>query len=276
MPEEQEEAAILRKGFEEDFKPEGLIEHEIIDDFTLNRLHKRRIDIVFAKEFYKATIKNAIELDENNQRPAARYWLRHANLLRGHSDEPAERMRPDVCVSALQRLTNEIRDLGPQLGHLEFLRELYGDEPSGGAALLMSMLSEFHAIEAEKDQAAAIRRKDLQRHILAALQAEIEIEKVRQTLVEDLVAIECLSELQEPPRHTLETLLRYRAANSREFTSLLDNLERVRRLLGNSATPTRTHNSPNILSSRYTVRIRRRRKLSCAAAAVFFQILILH
>jgi hypothetical protein len=31
LPDEQEEAAILRSGFEEDFKPEGLIEHEIID-----------------------------------------------------------------------------------------------------------------------------------------------------------------------------------------------------------------------------------------------------
>lgn len=244
LPDEQEEAAILRNGFAEDLKPDGLIEHEIIDDFTLNRLHKRRIDIVFAKEFFKATIKRSIELDENNRRPAARYWLRQANLLRGHSDEPAERVCPDVCVIQLQRLTKEIRDLGPHLEHLEFLREIYGDEPSAGAALLMHMLSEFHAIETEKDQVTAIRRKDLQKHILHALQAEIESQKARQMLAEDLVAIECLSELQEPPRHTLETLLRYRAANSREFTSLLDNFERVRRLLGSSATPTRTDNSP--------------------------------
>ena len=60
LPEEQEEAAILRNGFEEDFKPDGLIEHEIIDDLVLNRLHKRRIDIATTREFSKATVEKAI------------------------------------------------------------------------------------------------------------------------------------------------------------------------------------------------------------------------
>jgi hypothetical protein len=35
--------------------------------------------------------------------------------------------------------------------------------------------------------------------------------------------------------HGLETLLRYRAANAREFNSLLDSLERIRRLRKNAA-----------------------------------------
>ena len=244
LPEEQKEAAILRNGFAEDFKPDGLIEHEIIDDFTLNRLHKRRIDIVFAKEFYKATIKNAIKLDDNNLRPAARYWLRQANLLRGHSDEPAERVDPKVCINELRRLTKEIRDLGPQPGHLEFLREIYGDQPTPGAALSMNILAELEGLRTEKDEAAAAIRRNRKGLILDALRAEIESQEVRQSLAEDLVAIECLSELQEPPHHTLETLLRYRAANSREFTSLLESFERIRRLRRTSATPTRADDSP--------------------------------
>ena len=103
LPEELEEAAILRSGFEEDLKPECLIEHEIIDDLVFNRLHKRRIDIVFTKEFSKATIKKTIELEENNLRPVARYWLRLAGLLRGHSAEPAERVNPDVCIPSGNR-----------------------------------------------------------------------------------------------------------------------------------------------------------------------------
>lgn len=244
LPDEQEEAAILRNGFAEDFKPDGLIEHEIIDDFTLNRLHKRRIDIVFAKEFFKATIKSAIELDENNLRPAARYWLRQANLLRGHSDEPAERVGPDVCVNALQGLMERIGNRGPQEEDLTFLRELYGDQPTAGAALSMNILAELQELQTEKGQAAAIRRKDLQKGILDALRAEIESQKARQMLAADLIAMECLSEMQEPPHHTLETLLRYRAANSREFTSLLESFERIRRLRRTSATPTRADDSP--------------------------------
>jgi hypothetical protein len=235
LPEELEQAAILRSGIEEDLKPEGLIEQEIIDDLVLNRLHKRRIDILFTKEFSKATIEKTIELEKNNLRPVTRYWLRQANLLRGNSAEPAERVHPDVCINELQRLTKEIRDLGPQLGHLEFLRQLYGDQPTAGAALSMNILAELQGLQTEKDQAAAVRRKELQGHILDALQAEIENEKVRQYLAGNLLAIEGLSQFQEPPHDVLETLLRYRAANTREFNSLLDSLERIRRLRKNAA-----------------------------------------
>ena len=61
LPEELEEAAILRSGFEEDLKPEGVIEQEIIDDFALNRLLRRRIDMAFTREFSRATIEKKIE-----------------------------------------------------------------------------------------------------------------------------------------------------------------------------------------------------------------------
>jgi hypothetical protein len=43
------------------------------------------------------------------------------------------------------------------------------------------------------------------------------------------------SNMQEPPRPELETLLRYRAANLREFKDLLDGLERIRRLRRSAA-----------------------------------------
>ena len=68
LPEEQDEAAILRSGFDADFKPEGLIEQEIIDDLVFNRLHKRRIDSACTREFSKAIVEKTIELRENNER----------------------------------------------------------------------------------------------------------------------------------------------------------------------------------------------------------------
>lgn len=235
LPEEREEAAILRSGVEEDLKPEGLIEHEIIDDLTLNRLLRRRIDMAFTREFSRATIEKKIEVEKNNLRPVTRYWLREAELLHGHSAEPAQRLDPGNCIKELQRLKERVGDRGPDEEDLTFIRKIYGDEPTHGGALLMLMLTEFGDIKTEKDEAvAAIRRKDLHEGILDALQAEIENEKFRQKLAWNLLAIEVSSDFQEPARHELETLLRYRAANTREFNSLLDSLERIRRLRQNA------------------------------------------
>ena len=60
LPDEQEEAAILRSGLEEDFRPDGLIEHEIIDDLVLNRLHKRRVDVAMTREFSREPSKKRL------------------------------------------------------------------------------------------------------------------------------------------------------------------------------------------------------------------------
>jgi hypothetical protein len=54
-------------------------------------------------------------------------------------------------------------------------------------------------------------------------------------LANNLIAIECGSDLQEPTRNTMEILQRYRTANMREFTHLLDSLERIRRLRHDAA-----------------------------------------
>jgi hypothetical protein len=71
--------------------------------------------------------------------------------------------------------------------------------------------------------------------VLKTLETEVEVQTNRMKLANDLLAIESASDLQEPPRNTLETLQRYRTANMREFTHLMDALERVRRLRQNAA-----------------------------------------
>jgi hypothetical protein len=232
LPDEQEEAAILRSGFEEDFKPEGLIEHEIIDDLVFNRLHKRRIDIVMTREFSKATVEKAIELRENNERPVARYFLRMANVLGRYSAEPAERVRPDVCINVLEALLKRIGDRGPQSEDLALLRTVYGDQPTEHAALTMRLLTDVPAGQSEKDEVA---RRNLQESVLETLQTEVEVQRNRLELANNLLAIEGASDLTEPPRNTLETLLRYRTSNMREFTHLMDSLERIRRLRRSAA-----------------------------------------
>ena len=96
----------------------------------------------------------------------------------------------------------------------------------------MRLLADVPAGQAEKDEVA---RRKLQESVLETLQAEVEVQKNRMKLANNLIAIECASNLQEPSRNTLETLQRYRTANMREFTHLMESLERIRRLREDAA-----------------------------------------
>ena len=73
LAEEQQEAAILRNGFTGDFKPQSLIEQEIIDDLTMNRLVKRRIDISFTRQFRKAVVEQTVRLLDIAERSAKQF-----------------------------------------------------------------------------------------------------------------------------------------------------------------------------------------------------------
>ena len=92
----EDEAAILRNGIAEEFNPQGLIEQEIVDDLTLNRLMKRRCDKAVSREFSKASIEKTLKLEENHQRSAVQYLLRVANIwtINGTNSQQAPRLRP--------------------------------------------------------------------------------------------------------------------------------------------------------------------------------------
>jgi len=77
--------------------------------------------------------------------------------------------------------------------------------------------------------------KKLRKDILETLDAEIEVQRNRQEFGEKTYAIETTSDFQEPARPALDTLLRHRAANIREFKDLLDCFERIRRLRSDAA-----------------------------------------
>jgi hypothetical protein len=233
LPEEEKEAAILRSRFEEDFKPQGLIEEEVIDDLVFNRLIKRRIDVAFTREFSKASIETTIKELDRDERSATQYWLRIAGLGNEYSTdrERAERLRPDGCISALKGLQGRIRDRGVQPDDLAMLRAAYGDQPTENAALAMYRLRRVAGKKAEQDKLAETKDDaELKEEILDALETEIQQQEIREGLEKRIFNIECASDLQEPPRPALETLLRYRAANIREFKDLLDIPERIRRL----------------------------------------------
>ena len=113
------------------------------------------------------------------------------------------------------------------------LRAAYGDQPTEHAARAMYLLFEFaehQKVQDEKERTTGAA--GIQKDILEELQDETEFQKVREQLTKDITDIECFSDLQEPAGRALETLLRYRAANVREFKDLLVSLERIRRLRG--------------------------------------------
>jgi hypothetical protein len=211
LPEEQQEAAILRNGFTEDFNPEGSIENEVIDDLVLNRLIKRRIDMAFTREFSKASIETTIQELDRDERAATQYWLRIAGLWNKYrtDGERAERLRPDGCISALKGLQGRIRERGVQPEDLAMLREAYGDQPSENAALAMYLLVPVAEKKTEQDKTAETKDDaGLKKEILDTLQTEIRRQRNREGLTKRIFDIECASDIKEPPRPTLETLLR--------------------------------------------------------------------
>jgi hypothetical protein len=238
LPEEQQEAVILRGGFTEDFKPQSLIEHEITEDLTLNRLIRRRIDIAFTREFSKASIDATIKELDRDERSASQYWLRIAGLGNEYrSDrEPAERLRPAGCIEALKGLQRRIRERGVEPQDLAVLRAAYGDQPTENAALAMYELISVAEKETEQDKTAEAKAEaGHKKQILETLENEIQQQQIREALQKRIFNIEGASDIQEPPRPALETLLRYRAANVRELKDLLDSLERVRNLRRSAA-----------------------------------------
>ncbi|MGA7920227.1 MAG: hypothetical protein WCA38_11200 [Candidatus Acidiferrales bacterium] len=116
LPEEQKEAAFLRSRFAEDFKPEGSIENEVIDDLTFNRLIKRRIDIAYTREFSKAAVEKTMKFTDDDERSAMQYWLRsgYTGMRYWPGVKCSERLIPHICVPALEVLKKRINERGPQ------------------------------------------------------------------------------------------------------------------------------------------------------------------
>jgi hypothetical protein len=89
------------------------------------------------------------------------------------------------------------------------LRAAYGDQPTENAALAMYRLLSIAEKKTEKDKTAETKDEaGHQKEILETLQTEIRQQKIREGLAKRIFDIECASDLQEPPRPDLETLLR--------------------------------------------------------------------
>jgi hypothetical protein len=235
LPEEQKEAAILRKGFTDDFNPDGMSENEVIDDLTFNRLIERRIDIAFTREFSKAANEKLARWIENSERPGSQYWLRCVEVgYEGWAERGlGERLRPNDCIVGLEALKSRIADRGPQPEDLAQLRLYYGSHPTEDGAMAICELTSLTQKKSGQVETAHEERAKLS--LLETLQEEIERQRLKRELAEAAYDIDTESDIQEPARPALDALLRYRAANIREFRDLLDCFERIRRLRSDAA-----------------------------------------
>jgi hypothetical protein len=230
LPQEEKEAAILRQGFMEHFNPEGLVENDVIADFVFNRLIRRRIDVAFTREFSKASAMKPLIQLENHEDTAIQFYLRSNLSRRTPPGEHGARLRPDLCIAGLEALRDNIHKHGPRPEiDLVALGQCFGMHPTEHGALLISNLTEIVEGTDTRDQ------DELKEWILEGLEIEIERQKYRSTVATKLEAIELASDIQEPGTPELDKLLRYRAANNREFKDLLDSLQRIQNLRRSAA-----------------------------------------
>jgi hypothetical protein len=115
LPDEQKEAASLRQGFADEFRPAGALEHELMDDLTLNRLIKRRIDAAYTREFSKARRKTDRDCTKTIERSARQYWIsalqiRPPRLDTGLASDCARTLR--LLSEALKRSNRGPRGTG--------------------------------------------------------------------------------------------------------------------------------------------------------------------
>jgi hypothetical protein len=222
LPSEQKQAALIRLGLVEDFKPEGLSENEVIADLVFNRLIRQRIDAAFTREFEKAKVAKTLNWIGNYESTVVEYFFR-SGLSRDPRND-GHRLRPDKCILVLEGLRERIheRDLKAD-EDLPALFRIYAGEPTEIAVKLMSALLDKRALEAPEQRA-------LKAVFLDYIEKEIDSQKCLLEVGEYLHEIEFASDVQEPAAPTLETLLRYRSSNTREAKDLLETLGRIRRL----------------------------------------------
>jgi hypothetical protein len=227
LQSEQEVAGFLRHGFMEDFNPQGLAENEVIDDIVMNRLIRRRTDVAFTREFSKASAVKSLIWLENHEGSAIRFWLRSSFSRGRHPSEQGPRCRPDLCIEELEALRDRIKERGPQPDEdLPALRRIYGGEPTEHAAVLLDGLARI----VEGHSTETIDQDELKKWMVGGIEVEIEAQKLRLEITTNFNDAEFASHIQEPVSLALDLLLRYRAANTREFKVLLDSLDRIRHL----------------------------------------------
>jgi hypothetical protein len=235
---------LLRRGYHEHFRPEGMAETELVESLAWNRWRRRRL---FRAE--RAQIQEAIEFTnfDSLSAQALEVWdrSRAGETAGGMLRDPSN---PYVIRDAIDILTQfraSFEKYGFRKGEDPWiLRKLYGLDHDNAAPIgllrsfqLCSKLAagEFKTVEPHS-------AGELKKDVLESLDAEIERLKILEVLM--LAADKRRSELQTtvaliPAQGGLDRIIRYEAHLTREFDRILSQLERLQRIrLGQPAPPT--------------------------------------
>ena len=113
------------------------------------------------------------------------------------------------------------------------LARVYGEESTTLGAVILFL---YHGIKAnhyqhnERDEKKKLEYEELRDKILEALETEIQFHRDRVERKTAIVKAESSANIMVPSPSIAESIQRYYAANAREFSRLLDDLQRVRRL----------------------------------------------
>jgi hypothetical protein len=237
LPEEEEVASTLFRGFQKDLQLTGTTELEINGDLVYCRLVERRIRRYEASELDKAQIYSLLsswdQLDSRNI--SGLYESTNPNEAAPEKDRV--RLPLWFCVLVLGLLERDIKMRGPSPENdVKVLEHLFRNRMSKSIAEviltynLLDILLEPHKEDKKmgetfrtKFQLWILKELDL---VIAELAHRSAFERLRDD-IEDEGNFEVL-----PPDAILDRSERYRSANDRRFSRHLQNLESIRHLRG--------------------------------------------
>lgn len=163
--------------------------------------------------FAKRLWPNEIDLLERNQAGSAHFWARRAC-----DTDNGQRSNPAQCVQALAAIRDHIS--GNRIEEaLEILEDAYGGEQTGHSECLTRKLRSASEVPLGQEEIEAI---------LQIVDEEIEQQELK--LENSLIEIDISSRVHEPSQTTLDNLLRYQAANLRDFKNVIEIFDKIRKI----------------------------------------------
>jgi hypothetical protein len=233
LPEEAKAAECIWEELVKDLNPRGMLAQEIVLDLVLNRIQRRRInnygitEIVKAREHCLDNFVNTLDQD------LAEPWLRLMDT-RSLDSVVRKRLTPEACIDVLGRLRADVQERGPSPEEdIQVLGCVYGQESTALGALIVvcyQLIKAGHYERDERDEKRKVEYEQFRDKILKALETEIQFHRDRVERKTTMVEAESSAHVMVPSPSIAEAIQRYYAANAREFSRLLDDLERVHRL----------------------------------------------
>jgi hypothetical protein len=230
--EQQENLEILCDSVCEEMQAQGLVEQQICRQIGQNLAERERIEIFSLRGAKPIIFGPLTNVDEILKRESG--WFR-PRAPQGTPEGYQCRMRPNLCYLWLTMLKCEIENRGLDLeGDMAMLRRIYGDEPT---PIIETIAVYYARVVGAAVQAAETLSKEDTKLVLDQLEREIDIQRMRSKLELASQAEDSMEPLAFPPDLIMDRILRYRAANGREFGRLLASYETLRRLKAASRAP---------------------------------------